>query len=957
MPEFSGELTHVELAKVPLWYIALLPFLGAATNALFGRRLQASEWQKGLRKSLHIGPPAVSAVAIAAMLGAFLLTLTDVVQLVTLPAEHRYIYTFAWQMVRIGSLDVNFAFAMDPLSAMMTLIITGVGTLIHVYASSYMENEPAYWRFFTYLNLFIFSMLLLVLGDNFIVMFFGWEGVGLCSYGLIGFWFKDYKKATAGMKAFVVNRVGDWGFICGMGLLFWGMGGAWIDVVGQQGQRDTEYLSDYRARFIAVKKEALPHGEHGAHGEHGEHGGGHDDHAKPEHGGHEHHGLLAPQSDERLAQHEHGSGKGHGNSSGKGDHDGAGKADGAHHGAKDRHDAAGAPASGGSALLTMTSHPGARVYFGVSSVEQLAKLEVPPCASKAEWSQTAGAEPQLRADCYAVSPFLRKRVAAGKGNIVIVPGDGAVVTGDGDETALVTVDLPRGDETILAAVGPTLTFRELHDQIVTKDAHGKQFLKEALNAKTVWGIALITLACICFFVGATGKSAQLPLYVWLPDAMAGPTPVSALIHAATMVTAGVYMIARLNFLFSMSPTASGIVALVGALTALFAATIGFFQYDIKKVLAYSTVSQLGFMFIGVGSGAYWAGVFHLMTHAFFKACLFLASGSVIHGMHHLIHDEVGSQDMRNMGGLRAVMPKTAWCYKMACIAITAAPPGFAGFWSKDEILWKMYNQNGYFVPGWLIYGIGLSAALGTSFYMWRSYYLTFEGKHAHKEIPKKVHESPAAMVVVLQILAVLSIVSGVLFGLSSHILGGALSGLLPGEPLLEQWLHPVLAHSSAVIPDAGLKTELLLMAVSVSGAAAAWSIAKARYGADRPADWEAIEKKLPGFTLMQNKYYVDEIYQGTIVAAFMKLRLVLAEMDKFIVDGLVNGVSVAARGAAWLSSTLDKNVVDGTVNFVADGTLSVGGKLRHAQTGRVQNYIYGILGGIAALAVIQYFFS
>jgi len=213
------------------------------------------------------------------------------------------------------------------------------------------------------------------------------------------------------------------------------------------------------------------------------------------------------------------------------------------------------------------------------------------------------------------------------------------------------------------------------------------------------------------------------------------------------------------------------------------------------------------------------------------------------------------------------------------------------------------------------------------------------------------------MVVVLQILAVLSIVSGVLFGLSSHILGGALSGLLPGEPLLEQWLHPVLAHSSAVIPDAGLKTELLLMAVSVSGAAAAWSIAKARYGADRPADWEAIEKKLPGFTLMQNKYYVDEIYQGTIVAAFMKLRLVLAEMDKFIVDGLVNGVSVAARGAAWLSSTLDKNVVDGTVNFVADGTLSVGGKLRHAQTGRVQNYIYGILGGIAALAVIQYFFS
>ncbi len=944
MPEFSGELTHVELAKVPLWYIALLPFLGAALNAVFGRKLQASGWQKGLRKSLHIGPPAVTAVAIGAMLGAFLLALTDVVQLVSLPAEQRYLYTFAWKMVRIGTLDVNFAFAMDPLSAMMTLIITGVGTLIHVYAASYMENEPSYWRFFTYLNLFIFSMLLLVLGDNFIVMFFGWEGVGLCSYLLIGFWYKDYKKATAGMKAFIVNRIGDWGFVCGMALLFWGLGGAWVDVVGANGQSGTEFMSDYRARFIAVKKEALPHGEHGPHS----------DHAKPAHDDADHqpkpHGFLAPSSDDRLAQEAHDHEHGH-------DHDRRPA-----HGEKSKHDAAGpakpgaplASHGGGMALLTMTSHPGARVYVDVSEAGAFAKLDLPPCNSKPAWANASGTEPQLRADCYAVAPFLRKRIASGPGHLVIVPGDGAVVSGDGEETVLISADLSRDNETIIAAVGPTLTFRELHDQLVTKDKSGKLFLKEALNAKTVWGIALITLACICFFIGATGKSAQLPLYVWLPDAMAGPTPVSALIHAATMVTAGVYMIARMNFLFSMSPTASGIVALVGALTALFAATIGFFQYDIKKVLAYSTVSQLGFMFIGVGSGAYWAGVFHLMTHAFFKACLFLASGSVIHGMHHLIHDDVGSQDMRNMGGLRAVMPKTAWSYKMACIAITAAPPGFAGFWSKDEILWKMYNQNGYFVPGWLVYGIGLAAALGTSFYMWRSYYLTFEGKHAHKEIPKKVHESPKAMTLVLQILAVLAIVSGALFGLSTHILGGAFAGLLPAEPLLEQWLHPVLAHSSAVIADAGLKTELLLMAVSVSGAAAAWSIAKARYGAERPSDWEAIEKKLPGFTLMQNKYYVDEIYGATVVAAFMKLRLVFAAMDRFVVDGIVNGVSVAARGTAWFASIVDKNVVDGTVNFVADGTLEMGGKLRQLQTGRIQNYIYGVLGGVAALAIVQY---
>jgi NADH-quinone oxidoreductase subunit L len=303
------------------------------------------------------------------------------------------------------------------------------------------------------------------------------------------------------------------------------------------------------------------------------------------------------------------------------------------------------------------------------------------------------------------------------------------------------------------------------------------------------------------------------------------------------------------------------------------------------------------------------------------------------------------------------MPKTAWCYKMACIAITAAPPGFAGFWSKDEILWKIYNQNGYFVPGWLIYGIGLLAALGTSFYMWRSYYLTFEGKHAHEELPKKVHESPTAMTFVLQFLAVLSIGAGVLFGLSSHITGGVLAGILPDEPLLEQWLHPVLAHSSATIGDAGLAREYLLMAISITGAALAWSVAKKRYGAERPANWAEIEAKLPGFRVMQNKYYVDEIYQGSIVAAFMRLRLVLADMDRFIVDGIVNGVSVVARGASWVSGAIDKNIVDGAVNLVADGTLQMGGKLRQVQTGRVQNYIYGILGGVAALAVIQYFFG
>jgi NADH-quinone oxidoreductase subunit L len=888
MSDYSGQVTHVESSLTPLWWIPLLPLLGAATNAVFGRTLQKSAFGREVSKRLHIGSAGVSLVAIGAMLGAFLLGVANFLKLVGLEPGHRYLYSFAWQMVRIGSLDVNFAFAMDPLSALMTLIITGVGTLIHIYAASYMEAEPAYWRFFTYLNLFVFSMLLLVLGDNFIVMFFGWEGVGLCSYLLIGFWYKDYKKATAGMKAFVVNRVGDWGFVCGLALLFWGMGGKWLE----QGR----YLSDYRARFVAVEAEALPHGEHGEHGAAGHEAAGH------EAAGHE------------AAAHagEHGEGKG------EREHAGAAQ------------DKAGALA-GAKGYLTFTGYPGARLYLGVADVAQLASNPQP----------------------FAVSPFLRKEIPAGAHSVVIVPGDGAVVGGDGNEIAAIEhMSVEPGKEVVLATVGSTVTFRDLHDQLVIKDASGKAFLKEALKSKTTWGgMALVTLACLFFFVGATGKSAQIPLYVWLPDAMAGPTPVSALIHAATMVTAGVYMIARLSFLFSLSPTAGGVIALIGASTALFAATIGFFQYDIKKVLAYSTVSQLGFMFIGVGVGAYWAGVFHLMTHAFFKACLFLGSGSVIHGMHAVEHDEVAVQDMRNMGGLRRVMPLTARTYQVACLAITAAPiPFFAGFWSKDEILWKAFGtENTGGVPGVLIYLMGLTAALGTSFYMWRSYYLTFEGPHAREEIKDKVHESPSAITGVLAVLALLSAFAGVVFGFSTHFIGGH------GEPLLEQWLHPVLAHAEGSFKPYGLGLELAMMALSVGGAIGSWALARSRYGERRSPQWAANERRLPGFVLLTNKYYIDELYGATVVRAFMALRLVFAEMDRWIVDGLVNGVSVLARGASWVTATIDAYLVDGIVNFVAEGTLQAGNKLRSLQTGRVQNYVYGLLGGVAFFSIVQYF--
>ena len=925
MSEFSGQVTHVEWSLTPLWLIPLLPFLGAVINAIFGRRLQRSEFGRETSKRLHIGSFGVSAVAVGAMLGAFALVVANFVKLVSLEPGHRYLYSHAWQMLRIGSLDVNFSFAMDPLSALMTLIITGVGTLIHIYAFSYMETEPAYWRFFTYLNLFIFSMLLLVLGDNFIVMFFGWEGVGLCSYLLIGFWYRDYKKASAGMKAFVVNRVGDWGFICGLALLFWGLGGAWLE--------NGRYSPAYNARFVAVAAEPLSHGE-----EHAEGAG-------------EHHsqglGLLegTAYADEHGDKKEDGHGKG--DSTGHGDEK-AGNAKAAH--AAPAHDKASGlhkaekHASGDKGLLTFTSHAGSRVYLdlAVQDAGQLVGLNAP--------------KP------FAVSPFLRLPVTPGPHNILIVPGGGALVAGDtrddpaslasNEVAAIDHVTISSGEETVIATIGSTVTFRELHDQLILKDGTGKAFLKEALKQKTVWGgISLITFACLLFFVGATGKSAQIPLYVWLPDAMAGPTPVSALIHAATMVTAGVYMIARLSFLFSLSPAAGGIIALTGASTALFAATIGFFQYDIKKVLAYSTVSQLGFMFIGVGVGAYWAAVFHLMTHAFFKACLFLGSGSVIHGMHAVEHDEVAVQDMRNMGGLRRVMPTTALTYRIACLAITAAPiPFFAGFWSKDEILWKAFTTTSTgVVPGGLVYLMGLAAALGTSFYMWRSYYLTFEGPHARKEIAKKVHESPGAIIYVLAILAVLSTVAGFVFGFSKHIIGGH------GEPLLEDWLHPVLVHAESTFAKEGLGLELALMALSVGGAIGAWFIARSRYGADRPADWAARERRLPGFVTMQNKYYVDEIYAATIVRGFMALRIVFAEMDRWIVDGLVNGIAVVSVSIAWVNNAIDAYIVDGAVNFVAEGTMTAGKRLGQLQTGRIQNYVYGLLGGVAFFAIIQYF--
>ena len=788
-----------------LWLIPLFPAIGALINSLLGIRIQRTlgkRWNHG--------------IAIGTMTLSLLVALRAFAQMVALPGNERFLQNTLWNMLTAGQLRFDLAFALDPLSMMMVLIITFIGTLIHVFSVGYMADEPSYWRFFAYLNLFVFAMLLLVMGDNFAVMFFGWEGVGLASYLLISFWYTDIEKAKAGMKAFVVNRFGDFGFILGLFLLFWSLGGIW-----------------------------------------------------------------EPRADAR--------------------------------------------------------------------------------------SVTYVPEIGYKADPAAANPFESTGPRA------------AVVDGHA---------IP---------LGPTMNFRELRDQIVIESTG----VGEHLRHQTLWGVALLTLVGMLMFVGAMGKSAQLPLYVWLPDAMAGPTPVSALIHAATMVTAGVYMVARLSYIYAMSPTAMGWVATVGILTAFFAATIGFFQYDIKKVLAYSTVSQLGFMFVGVGVGAYWAGSYHLLTHAFFKATLFLGSGSVILGCHH-------EQDMRKMGGLKKLMPVTAWTYLIATWAI-AGFPWASGFYSKDEILWKAFTQRGMELFGtpapWLgpaIFVVGLLAATGTSFYMFRSYYMTFTGNyrggegHAeeHGEDPHSAHaaphhaaaprrprharprgcarprrprgqghaapahddhghhggaphESPRSITWVLATLA---------FGaVAVSFLGVPL--LWTGhEPILEHWLAPALPAEVTFL-HFGHATEWLFQGMGVAAATIGWFFAMKLFKDGKSRVPHDLKHRYFGFwTLVYNKYYVDEAYHALVVRPALFLAAFLSWFDQHVIDWLVNFAGWLARLFAAIDDAIDKYVVDGAVNGVGGLTREGGRVLRRIQTGHIQTYLYGAALGSLLVVLLNFLF-
>jgi NADH-quinone oxidoreductase subunit L len=673
-----------------LWLIPLLPLAGAAINGFLGKRFSRQ---------------TVAAVALTFCGAAFAMALWIAAQFSSLSVPHTETVA-SW--LRSGSFSVDFSFYLDQLSLVMLLVVTGVGFLIHIYSVGYMSEDPGFYRFFSYLNLFMFFMLTLILASNYLLMFVGWEGVGLASYLLIGFWFTKDSAAAAGKKAFIVNRIGDFGFLI--------------------------------ALFLIIK------------------------------------------------------------------------------------------------------------HFG------------------------------------------------------------------------------------------TLDFQQVFDSV-------KPYSPETA------GIGFLTAIALLLLVGATGKSAQIPLYVWLPDAMEGPTPVSALIHAATMVTAGVYMVARSHVIFERAPSALTVVAIIGTLTAFFAATIGIAQTDIKKVLAYSTISQLGYMFMACGVAAFSAGIFHLMTHAFFKGLLFLAAGSVIHAVG-------GEQDMRRMGGLRTKIPVTFWTMTIATFAIAGIPP-LAGFFSKDEILWRAYQAS------WLYWVIGVGTAFITSFYMFRLWFMTFFGEyrgeaeaahgleehsahnsragtpapHSSEHGHGGIHESPKIMLVPLVILAVLSIVGGWV----------GIPGSLGGNNHFDKFLGPVFRATTPAAnaehvqpgesvppeketegpePKTGVSTESVFTGISVLAGLLGLFLAWLFY-LRRPELPDRMVASFHGlYHAIADKYWIDELYAALFVRPLIAISAI-----------------VFWRG-------IDQGLIDATLDGSADGARELSDNLRHMQSGNLRSYAGWV--AIGATAVLGY---
>ena len=653
-----------DLTDLLIKLIPVLPLLAVISNGLLGSR-----YSHDVAHRLAWGSVGLS----------FLCAIGVFVDVVRTGTTHEVI---AYQWIFGGDLTINLAYLVDPLTCMWLLVVTGVGFVIHVYSVGYMHGETGFTRYFTYMNLFMVSMLLLVMGNNYVVLFIGWEGVGLCSYLLIGYYYDKVSAAKAATKAFVVNRIGDAGFLLAIFLVFINF-----------------HTLDYTKVFAQV-------------------------------------GDLSPE--------------------------------------------------------------------------------------------------------------------------------------------------------------------------------------------------MATAIALCLLIGAVGKSAQLPLHTWLPDAMEGPTPVSALIHAATMVTAGVYMIVRNHVIFDMSPVAMSVVAYVGGATALFAATIGLVQTDIKRVLAYSTVSQLGYMFLGCGIGAYSAAVFHVITHAFFKALLFLSAGSVIHALS-------GEQDIRKMGGLSQKIPWTHRLFLIGTIAIAGLPP-LAGFWSKDEIMGHAFVHHHY-----LLYGIAAVGAFLTSFYMFRLTYLTFYGaSRMDHHTEEHVHESPMVMVGPLMALGFLSVVGGIALGFP------------PEHGWLHQFLAPVIGPLGE--HEASIGMMLLLMGSATVIALLGWGLAHFLYYVS-PQTAEGWAEKFSGaYATLLNKYYVDELYDFIVVEPLKRLGEFLDWFDRTIVDGVVRGVGQMADWGSAGSTWVEKYIVYAGLNIIGYGNHLVAREGRKVQSGMVHHYAALIVAGLFLLALVVQFF-
>nr|BAL57970.1 NADH dehydrogenase I subunit L [uncultured prokaryote] len=633
-----------------IWLIPIFPLIGFIINGIIGFRINR-----------HF----VSMIGCGSVFLSFLISLFAFRELILIDAEQRFFHKVLYSWISVGSFNASFGFQLDPLSAVMVLVVTGVGFIIHVYSIGYMENDPGYPRYFSFLNLFMFSMLVLVLADNFLLLFVGWEAVGLCSYLLIGYWYEKKSASDAGKKAFIVNRIGDFGFIIGVILIF--------------------------------------------------------------------------------------------------------------------------------------------STFG------------------------------------------------------------------------------------------TVEFRSVFEKLTDMVKAG------SIDPK------ILTLICLLLFAGATGKSAQIPLYVWLPDAMEGPTPVSALIHAATMVTAGVYMICRACIIFAYAPYALDLVAFIGALTAIFAASIGLVQNDIKRVLAYSTISQLGYMFLACGVGAFAAGIFHLTTHAFFKALLFLGAGSVMHALE-------GETDIMKMGALKEKMRITHMTFLIGSLAIAGIFP-FSGFFSKDAILAGAFERSTYL---WLM---GVFGALLTAFYMFRLVFLTFYGEsRIPHEMEHHIHESPAVMTIPLIILAILSVTGGFI-GIP----------LIEGGNRIGEFLDPVFHHANSILGKVHHEAvkEISLMVISLLVALFGIYLAIIFY-LRRTYIPSRLEASFPlAYRLIFNKYYVDEIYEYLFVNSIKSF-------------------------SVWLWEFIDTLVIDGAVNGIAYLTKGVGNVVRKIQTGYVQGYALSIV--IGAFVILAYYF-